>query len=258
MKTYLKYFSIHLKSQMQHKASFFLTFLGQFLTTFGSVFAIYFLFQRFQQVRGFTLGEALLCHGVIGIGFALSETFARGFDIFPNLLRDGRFDRILVRPQSLILQVLGAEMDFTRLGKLLQALLVLCYALSACGIRWQGKSVLVLILMILSAVTVFTGLFLLYGAVSFFTIEGIEFMNVFIYGGKVFGSYPYGIYGKPILFLLTFLVPLALAQYYPLLYLTGRERHWIYGLSPLFAGFFLIPCISLWRYGVRRYRSTGS
>ena len=46
LKLYGKYFSIHLKSVMQYKGSFFATVIGSFLTSFTVFLGIFFLFHR--------------------------------------------------------------------------------------------------------------------------------------------------------------------------------------------------------------------
>ena len=56
----------------------------------------------------------------------------------------------------------------------------------------------------------------------------------------------------------TLIVPYALIQYYPLLYLLGRTTSLLNMVMPLFAVLFLIPCYVLWRVGVRHYKSSGS
>ena len=105
---------------------------------------------------------------------------------------------------------------------------------------------------------IFAGLFLFYAGTSFFTIEGLEVLNIFIYGGREFGSYPAVIYGKAILKFWTFVIPMAMIQYYPLLFLLGRTDSLWYALSPLTTLIFLIPAYLFWRFGLRHYRSTGS
>ena len=117
MKLYGKYLSIHIRSMMQYKASFFLTALGQFLTSFNVFLGVFFLFQRFHSVAGFTYQEVLLCFGIMLLEFSLAEAFARGFDTFPTMLANGEFDRILVRPRNEIFQVLASKVEFTRLGR---------------------------------------------------------------------------------------------------------------------------------------------
>ena len=99
---------------------------------------------------------------------------------------------------------------------------------------------------------------LIQASFAFFTTEGLEFMNALTYGGREHGRYPFSIYGKGVLRFLTFVVPLALFQYYPLLYLLGRENGILYRLAPAIGLLFVIPSYAFFRFGLRRYRSTGS
>lgn len=257
MKLYLHFLSMHLKSRMAYKKSFFMSVAGQFLTSFSAFLAMFFLMNRFETVRGYTLNECLLCAGVMWTAFALAECFFRGFDRFPNLLRRAEFDRILVRPHGLIFQVLCHEVEFSRLGKLIQAILMLAWGISGAPVVWTPVRCAVLGLMILSGAIVFSALFLLYAAISFFTLEGLEFMNCFTDGAREHGVYPVDVFGGAVLKFCTFCIPYALFQYYPLLYLLGRAPAG-YALLPLLAPLFALPCCALWRIGVRHYKSTGS
>ena len=249
---------MHIKSQMQYKVSFFLTFTGNFFVAFTVLLGIYFMFSRFNEVGGFTIEEILLSFGVMIMAHSIAETFGRGFDIFPQMLGNGEFDRALVRPRPVVFMVLSMKMEFSRLARVVQALLVFAYAIPNSGVIWTWDKILTLFLMVICGALVFFSLFLIYAAFTFFTLEGLEFMNIFIYGGREFGRYPLGIYGQSILRFLTFVIPLALVQYYPLLYLLGRETSPLYMLSPTIALLFMIPSYALFRYGLSCYKSTGS
>lgn len=258
VKLYFDAFKLHLKSQMQYRFSFGVSILGQFVVSFTAFLGLAFLFTRFQAIGGFTYEEVLLCYATMLMSFAVGECFGRGFDRFPNMIGNGEFDRMLVRPRYPIYQILFSNMDFSRMGRLLQALIVLVYAVSVIDIVWTWDMVLTLTLMIVFGAILFGLLFFLGAAVSFFTIESLEILNVFTDGGYEFGRYPFSIYGRPILKFLTFMVPLALVQYYPLLYLTGRDTNIYYMILPVFSILFVIPCYLLWRIGLYKYRSTGS
>ncbi len=257
MKLYGKYFVMHLKSVMEYKTSFLLTCISQFFVSFNIFLGIYFMFQRFSKVEGFTYPEVLLSFGITLMEFTLAEAFARGFDTFGSIINHGEFDRILARPRGIILQVLGSRIEFTRIGRLLQAIVVFAYGLAVSDVRWTPWKVFSILLMLLGGTVVFSGLFLIYASVCFFTIEGLEFMNIFTDGAREYGKYPVSIYGKRVLQLCTFVVPYALIQYYPLLYLLDRGKP-SYSLLPLAACLFIIPCLLLWRAGVRHYTSSGS
>lgn len=258
MKLYIKFFSMHLKSQMQYKVSFFLTALGQFLVSFTALLGVWFMFTRFNEVEGFNFQQVLLCFATILMAFSLAECFGRGFDVFPRMIGNGEFDRALVRPRSLVFQVLASQTDFTRIGRVLQAVMVFCYAIPTSRIEWTLDKIITLFLMISCGSIVFFCLFLIYAAFSFITIEGLEFMNVFTDGGREFGRYPFSVYGKNVLQILTYIIPLALFQYYPLLYLLDMEKSTQYMLTPLLGLIFAIPAYTFWRFGLHKYKSTGS
>ena len=258
MKLYLKYLAIHLKSQMQYKMSFFLTALGQFIVSFTSVLGVYFLMARFQKVAGFELYEVLLCYAVILMAFSLAECFGNGFQAFPRMIGNGEFDRMLVRPRNEVFQVIAARADFSNIGRFLQAVLLLAVSIPMSGITWNADRIITLVLMILCGAVIVFGVYVLCAAFSFFTIEGLEFLNVLTYGGRDFGRYPFSVYGKGVLLFLTFCVPLAAFQYYPLLYLLGKSTNPLYQGAPLFGLIFLVPCYLFWKFGLRHHKSTGS
>ena len=122
---------------------------------------------------------------------------------------------------------------------------------------WTALRCLCLALMILSGVCVFSALFLIYSAISFFTLEGLEFMNCFTDGAREHFAYPLEVYGEGILKFGTYVIPYALFSYYPLQFLLGRAGE-EYALLPLLAPLFLVPAYALWRLGVRKYKSAGS
>jgi len=249
---------MHIKSQMQYKLSFFFTTIGQFLVSLALFSSIVFLFMLFDDVDGFTYQEVLIAYAVMMLSFSLGEMFGRGFDLFPRLLGNGTFDRALVRPRNIIFQVLASTIDFTRIGRVFMGVGVFVYVLPRSGIDWTWDKILTLGLMVICGSLLFFGLFVLYAAFSFFTVEHLEFMNIFTDGGREHGRLPFSVYGDNVLRFLTFVVPLALVQYYPLLFLLGREESMFYAFAPVLALLFLLPCYGFFRFGLSKYKSTGS
>ena len=257
MKLYLKFLSIHVRSAMTYRASFFLSCLGHLLITTNVFLSVVFLLDRFGSLGGYTMPQLSLCYAVILAGTSLAECFARGIDAFGRILSEAQFDRIMLRPRPLLFQVLCQDMKPTMFARVLQAAVMLVWAIGSGAVVWTPVKAIVLALMILCGAGVFFGVYLVNACVTFFTLEHIEALNIFMDGPREYGKYPFGIYGKPVLIILTFLVPLALVQHWPLQYLFDRGPAW-YGLLPIVSLVFLIPCGLLWRLGVRHYRSTGS
>ena len=257
MRLYFKFFSIHFRSAITYRSSFFLSCLGHLLITTNVFLSVAFLMDRFESVGGYTLPQLSLCYAVILAGTSLAECFARGIDAFGRILSQAQFDRIMLRPRPLLFQVLCQDMKPTMFARVLQAAVMLVWAIGSGAVVWTPVKAIVLALMILCGAGVFFGVYLVNACVTFFTLEHIEALNIFMDGPREYGKYPFGIYGKPVLIILTFLVPLALVQHWPLQYLFDRGPAW-YGLLPIVSLVFLIPCGLLWRLGVRHYRSTGS
>lgn len=258
LRLYKKYLAIQVQSMMQYKGSFLLTTVGQFLMSFNVFLGVYFMFQRFHQVDGFTYNEVLLCFAVTLMEFSLAEAFARGFDLFSQTISNGEFDRMLVRPRNEIFQVLASRIELTRVGRMLQAVVMFLYGIAENDVNWSFDKVLTILFMLAGGTLVFSGIFLIYASVCFFTLEGLEFMNILTDGAREYGKYPISVYGKRMLQFCTFVVPYSLIQYYPLCYILEKNSRPWYPVLPLVASLFLIPCYGLWRLGVRHYKSTGS
>lgn len=258
MKLYWKFFAMHLKSRMAYKGSFLMSVLGQFLTSFTAFLTLTFMFDRFQAVKGYTIGDCMLCSGVIVLSFALAEMFFRSFDSFQGLVREASLDRLMLRPRGLIFQVLCHQVEFGRLGVVLQSFCMLGYGVAVSTVVWTAERIAVLILMIMGGTILFACLFVMHAAVCFFTIDSIEAFNILTYGAREYGGYPLDVYGGTVLKLCTYLIPYALVQYYPLQYLLGRTDSLLCALAPLLAPLFALPSYALWRLGVSKYQSAGS
>ena len=260
MKLYAKYIFLLLKSQLQYKASFIMTVITQFIQPFALFAGIYLLFERFGSIQGWTLYEVFMCYAIVGTCFAASTCFARGFDSFDNMIRMATFDRILVRPRGTILQILGSNFDIKRVGHLLQALIVIAVAIVGCDISWNFARIVTLVNMVVGGSIIFSGVYMLQAAAAFWTIEALEVANIFTHGMKEHASYPLDIFPKWITVFFTFIIPFGTINYLPLKYLLGKIDGigWFYAFVPIIGALFILPCILVWKIGVRKYSSAGS
>ncbi|MCI8601616.1 MAG: hypothetical protein HFE45_08535 [Oscillospiraceae bacterium] len=254
---YFRLVVINLKSAMEHRISFFMTIIGQFITAFTFLFGLSFLLDQVDAIDGFTRGQVFLCFAVVMMAFSLGEMFGGGLAVFSRMLATGSFDRVLLRPRNALLQVLASGMDSSRLGLTAQAALVLMVALPQSGICWGWQKILTLTLMVLCGAALFFSIFMIQAALSFFALASLNFMNVFTYGARSFGKYPFSVYGKGVLCILTFVLPMAWFQYYPFLFLLDRTVNPLWMLSPLAALLFLVPAAFLFRFGLRHHQSVG-
>ena len=258
LKLYLKFFSIQVKTLLEYKKSFIFSIIGQIISSFFSLISIYFLFNKFGNIEGFTFENVLICFVVSYIGFSAAECFFRGFDQFDKMISNGEFDRILTRPRGLIFQVLASKIEFEKLGKLIAAFLTLIILLYANPELLKLDKIITIILMILGTIIIYASLFILKGGIFFFTTQSLEIMNIFTDGARDLTQYPLSIFHKYIRNFFTYILPLAFVNYFLLLYVIGKVENKIYIISPIISILFIIPCYIIWKIGVKKYKSTGS
>lgn len=257
---YWRYVSLSLRSQMQYRVSFFLLTFAYFVQTGIEFFAIWALFHRFETLQGWSLPEVALLYGITNVSFSLAEVTSRGFDLFGQMVNSGDFDTFLLRPRSTLLQVAGQEFALMRLGRLFQGGVVLVWALFSLPLLWTPSAFWLMAFAILSGTALFYALFVMQAVVCFWSIEGLEFMNIFTFGGTEVGKYPMSIYKEAFRLFFTCVIPLACVIYFPMSSLLehGQIPYWLGCLAPCAAWLFLGVAIALWHWGVRHYRSSGS
>ena len=263
IRLYFRYIGVSIRGQMQYRISFLIHSLSHFLVTGIEFLGLAALFQRFGKIAGWTLPEVGLFYAMIGIAFAFAEAVPRGFDILGRLIRNGDFDRLLLRPRLVAFQVLAQELQLMRIGRLTQAVLILLWSAHALDITWTMPRLILLAWAMAGGVCLFSGLFILEATMCFWTIESIEIVNCFTYGGVEAGQFPMSIYNRWFRQVFTFIIPLATINYFPAHAILGRSdplgsTALVQWLSPLAGVVFLVVSLQVWRIGVRHYASTGS
>ncbi|MCH9681200.1 MAG: ABC-2 family transporter protein [Deltaproteobacteria bacterium] len=262
LRLYGRYFATSIRSQLQYRASVVMLTIGHLLMTGVEFFGMWALFDRFGHLQQWRLAEVALLYGMANIAFAISEAVGRGFKAFGQMVRKGDFDRLLLRPRGTAFQVCAQHFELVRLGRLLQGLAVLGYAIVELGLLDAGSRLLLLLTAIIGGACVFTGLFILQATTAFWTVESLEIFATVTYGGVETTQYPMSIYRDGFRSVFTFVVPLVFVNYVPGLAILGRPQTigpwWLAWISPLIGLAFLLLCLRLWRLGVRHYRSTGS
>jgi len=255
---YIKMLAIQVRSQMEYKLSFILMSLGHFLVTGIEFLGMYALFLRFDQINGWTLYEVAVFYGFINTSFAIAEAFGRGYDVFHNHVKKGTFDRFLLRPRSLSLQILASEMQIMRIGRFAQGLFVLVFGLSRLERVLDIGDLVLLIYSMVCAVCFFLGLMVLQATLSFWSVESLEFMNAVTYGGVQTAQYPIDIYKEWFKKIFIYIIPMGSVSYFPLTAILRGSNMTLGIFMPLLGIGFLCLGLLAFRLGTRYYCSTGS
>ena len=95
---YVRLVSARVRAQWQYGTSFALDVVGVFLVTFLDFMAILVIFDNVPQLAGWSVQEVAFLYGITGVAFSLTELAVGHLDLLPQLIRDGNFDLVLVRP----------------------------------------------------------------------------------------------------------------------------------------------------------------
>lgn len=244
-----------------YRASFVTLVVANGLVTGLDAVAIWVMFANLDTLGGFGLHEVALLYGASSLGLGIADTCIGSVERIGEYIRTGRLDQMLTKPLPLLLQVCADQFTLRRLGRITQATIVFAWA--ATYVDWSLGKAGVAVMMIASGGGVFFGLFVAFSCIEFLTKDATEFANAFTYGGATLTQYPLTIFPKELMRSLTFLVPVAFVNWYPCLYLLGRDDPfgmpaWLQLASPVAAVATVGAALLVWRAGVRRYTSTGS
>jgi ABC-2 type transport system permease protein len=263
LKLYFGLIGASLRSQMQYKASFLLQVVGQFFITSIDFIAIVFLFGKFDNIKGWSLWEVGLLYGMTSVSFASAEILGRGFHVFDRMVRLGTFDRVLLRPAGVFVQILASQAELRKLGRFTQGLVVMIVAWYMLGLGLNPVKLGFLAVAVVSGMIFFTAILIVGATICFWSVQSTELPNIITYGGVEALSYPIPVYKAWFRNTLIFIIPLAFINYFPALYILDRPDplglpYFMRFLFPLASALVLCVAIKFWNYGVQHYTSTGS
>ncbi|WP_420708828.1 ABC transporter permease [Streptomyces sp. NRRL S-378] len=252
-----------IRSTMTYRTSFVLSTVGNAAITLLDFVAISIMFSHVDVLGGFTLPEIALLYGSCSASLGLADLLLGNTDRIGARIRDGSLDTMLVRPVPLLVQVAADRFALRRLGRVVQGLGVLGWALWSLEVDWTAGKALLVPVMLLSGAAIFAAVMVAGAAFQFVAGDAAEVQNSFTYGGCTMLQYPPTVFATELLRGVTFIVPLAFVNWLPALYVLGRPDPlglpgWVAFLSPLVALVVFVPASLAWRAGVRSYRSTGS
>lgn len=246
-----------------YRTSFAVLTFASLVTTFLDFAAILVMFANVPALGGFGLGEIAFLYGATSVSAGLADLVVGNVERLGQRIRLGSFDAMMVRPVGVLAQVCADQFALRRLGRVIQGVLVLGWALSVVEVDWSVVRLVVLASMLVFGALIFAAFFVLGASFQFVSIDGSEVANAFTYGGNTLVQYPLTIYPRHLVTVLTFMLPVAFVNWYPALFVLGRPDPfglpgWLRFVSPLVALLLCGLAALAWRTGVRHYRSTGS
>lgn len=252
------YLAQRVKVRLAYRTDFVVNAIGEVLLAAVGVLFLETLFSHVDTLGSWTGPEVLFCWGfaetVVGLFFI---GFNGLYALNQRYILGGELDRALLRPVDPYLQVLLDNVSLEDVPIALLGLGVMAYA--ATGMPpiplWKLPF---LPLFLASATGVMGGLLTALSSIGFHlhhrgTAVGLVFQL------STFTRYPIDVFAKPLRWLLTFVLPLAFAGFYPAAFFMDRPEWLGYALAqPLVGGACMAFGYFAWRFGLEHYTSSGS
>lgn len=222
------------------------------------------LVSRFGSIAGWSGPEVAMLIGVARTGEGLALIVGRGIDpnTFGDTVRLGRFDQILTRPVSPLLWLLTSDVELRFVFRAAAGAGVVLWSAHRLSVLSPASALVLAIAAVASALFVLSTL-VIGAAITFRTVEGSDFASLLSNGGMGLAAFPLEVYSSALRFVFTFLVPVGLCVYVPVLRVLHRDGPGVLGPGllpalPVVLGAVVALSLLSWRAGVRHYESTGS
>lgn len=256
-KIYISFLSASLKEMLIYRLDCIAGMISQIITQLVEIIFIWITFQNTDNLAGWRFEQSFLLYGVMLISIGIVYfVFDELYEIGPKYIREGDFDKILLRPVHPLISIIGCSYEFTSLGYLGIGLFITVSMLIKLAIPITFLLIFKIIFFSIIGAAIIGAINTIFSIASFWTYKSNEVIWTF-YKIYTFAQYPIDIYNGFIKFLITYILPYVFVAYYPTMNYLGMDKYMIY-LSPIVAIVLWIIAIKVWNWALKKYRSTGN
>ena len=255
---YFRCLGQQMKAILAYEADFAILMFSAVLVQIVGLAFIWAVFQRIPSVNGWTFWQVVMMYALIYVTEGVGSLFFEGTWRVSQLVYDGQFDQMLLRPISPIVQVLAGAVGFNGLGNIVTGMVLIGISMANSPIEWTPGRLVMFAILLVSASTIRVAINLGSAASAFWIRTPWSLVPTFVHQLGDFAKYPITIYSLGVQALIVVAVPFAFISFFPTAYVFGMEAWSLAGLlTPLVALYCLFIAVVLFRIGLRRYESTG-
>lgn len=256
---YKIFFMQYLKTLMQSKLDFFMGFFSFFLNQIIGIVFLQLVFERIPDLNGWSFHQLVFIYGFAQIPRGIDHFFTDYLWVFcRKTVREGAFDRYLLRPLNPLFQVLVERCQPDGLGEIIVGAILVVYAAIELKLRFTLASLLVFMAAVLAGAVIYTSVKLFFASNAFFMKDCYNLLYT-AYNVSDFAKYPTEIYAKPVKFILSCILPFAFTAFIPAEYfLTDGSLLCTVGAECLVAAIAYGIAYSYFKLGCRKYESAGN
>ena len=257
IKIYFSFIEASLKEMLIYRVDCLVGMFSQIITEAVEIIFIWIVFQNTPNIAGWNFKQVLLLYGITLISVGIKNFTTDGLYTFgPKLIREGDFDKILLRPVHPLISITGSTKEFVAFGYSFLGILLTVLMIIKLNIPITIILIIKIIFYSICGSLILSALNTIFSITSFWTYRSNEVIWTFdrIY---TFSQYPIDIYNMFIKILITVFLPFAFVAYYPTMSYLGFNKYMVY-LCPIVAIILWVIAVRLWNLALNKYRSTGN
>lgn len=262
--TWKTFIALKYKMAFEYKGAFWAATFSQLLWYGVDFLLIWVLVSRFRNLAGWNADEIIFLYSTQLITYALAGTFFFNSCItLGGRVQSGAFDDSLMVPMPPLLYEVMSNYNTDYIRHIVLATMVFIISLVRLDIDLNLIKILLMFLVLLGGSLIHAGALLILSTPNFWIIRGDKLLDLFYYETIPFIRYPITIYPLVLQGILTFVVPYAFINFFPVQYFLGKSDFSVFHpyfqyLTPLVGGIVFTLGVVLWNKGLKRYQSTGS
>ncbi len=250
------------RSQMQYRVNFYAMVVSMVLTYGGQFISLFWLTERFKNIAGWQMEELVLLYALAILAWGVCVSFFFSLHGFEDQIRNGTFDRALLRPMNPLFHVLGSQSPIGGMGQFVFSILAFLWAMRATGVGITFGRLVYLVLTAVGGGFILGAAIVVVAALAFWTTRTYTFYWSLVFPARQLINYPVSIYHRALQLVLTVAVPFAFINYFPAHVLLGKTELLAYPIlawaTPVVGVLTLLAAYRFWSWGTKYYSGTGS
>lgn len=259
---YREYWRINILTTLEYRENF-LMWLGFLTIYYGSAVAtLYIVLHQFPSMNGWDFKSMAFLYGLWMLAHALHNTLFSAVSDIPEHIREGSFDRTLIRPLDTLFATIATPGQIFP-DELALAMLYFSVATWYAGVHVDWIFALFVPLVVVGGALIDLAINLIIATLAFWFVRVDALRWIALQLEAEFTRYPIGIYSRSVRLLLTFVLPFAFMNYFPAAYFLHKTDAAL-GLPPAIGLFapviglaFVAVAYGFWRFGLNRYQGVG-
>lgn len=260
---YGQYWRITLLTMLEYRANILMWSIFTVIYHATAIAALWVTLHQFPSMNGWDFRQMAFLYGLWMLGNATHNTFFLSVGDVPLLIREGRFDRFLVRPLDPLFQLITVPQQ-TIPDELILAVGFFSFATALVHVHVDAGFVIAVIGITLGGALIDFGIQLAIATAAFWFVRVDALRWVVMSLEQDFTRYPISIYTRGVRIFLTFVFPFAFMNYFPATFLLHKTdgalalAPQVGLLTPAVGVAWFALAYAFWRLGLNRYEGTGS